>query len=170
MTSSVKLSVGPSAAHPGGVGGDSTSGVPRPFSGSGGPGARPAPLPAGPRLPRVRGVRGRRAEEAARGVKENLGKGQAEVRQRVLLIVKRDKLLQTPPQKKSGFNFSFFIQKENIGLTYMFDCGYILWSLSSHLNAGPFPLQHTWGGTPYWKRSHAATAVNVAMPASIPQY
>lgn len=47
-------------------------------------------------------------------------------------------------KKKKGFIFKLFIQKKNIGLTHMFDRGYILWSLCSHLNAGPFPPQHTW--------------------------
>lgn len=44
----------------------------------------------------------------------------------------------------SGFIFKLFIKKKNIGLTEMFDRGYILWSLCYHLNAGPFPPQHTW--------------------------
>lgn len=47
-------------------------------------------------------------------------------------------------KKKTWFIFKLFIQKKNIGLTQMFDRGYILWSLCYHLNAGPFPPWHTW--------------------------
>lgn len=47
-------------------------------------------------------------------------------------------------EKNSDYIFKIFIQKKNIGLTHMFDRGYMLWSLCSQLNAGPFPPQHTW--------------------------
>lgn len=40
--------------------------------------------------------------------------------------------------------FKLFIQKKNIDLTQIIDRGYILWSLSYHLKAGPLPPQHTW--------------------------
>lgn len=47
-------------------------------------------------------------------------------------------------EKCSIYFQTFFIQKKNIGLTQMFDRGYILWSLSYRFNAGPFPPWHTW--------------------------
>lgn len=47
-------------------------------------------------------------------------------------------------KKKTGLIFKLFIQKKNIDLTHIIDRGYILWSLCYHLNAGPFPPQHTW--------------------------
>lgn len=69
-------------------------------------------------------------------------------------------------KKKRKFLFKFFIQKrKNIGLAQTSDRGYILWSLCSHRNAGPFPPQHT-GTRLYWNGSHAATAVIFAMPFS----
>lgn len=67
---------------------------------------------------------------------------------------------------KKAISFqSFYSEKKNIGLTQMFDRGYILWSLCSHLSAGPLPLQRA-AIRLFWNGSHAATAVKFAMPVS----
>ena len=159
-------------------------------------GARSAHLPAGSQLPCFCGEGGGRAEETAGGVRNLRQQPRAAKPSQPpsFIYFTSTFLVGSVPERvfchcsvqccatvwncsaAGGRNLinavcfqSFYSEKKNIALTPAFERSYVLRSLRSHHNAGPFPPQHT-GTRLYWNGSHAATAVIFAIFHVIPHH